>query len=96
MIRKAQNQFSDDTRIDEKPLTRMGNSSPIISHGMGPRPREKKIMKETIEQIGIHPKLSLNSEAFLLFTMKSKTAKGIKLIPVPKLETTVRRFRPKL
>ena len=55
MIKKAQNQFKDETRIEEKPFTMMGKSSPIISQGIGPKPSEKKMMNDTIEQIGTHP-----------------------------------------
>jgi len=55
IIKKAQNQFIDETSVDEKPLTIIGNNSPMINHGIGPKPSEKKIINNTIEQIGIQP-----------------------------------------
>lgn len=51
----AQNQLNDETIIDDNFFTLNGNISPIINHGIGPRPKEKNIMKNTNETIGIQP-----------------------------------------
>ena len=42
---KAQNQLNDETMIDDSFFTLNGNISPIINHGIGPRPNENEMMK---------------------------------------------------
>ena len=50
------------------PLIRLGNISPIINHGIGPKPTEK-LTTYTIKAIsGIQPGASIVSTSFKIFT----------------------------
>lgn len=51
----AQNQLNDAAINVEIPFARNGINSPIINHGIGPKPNEKKMMNTITETIGIQP-----------------------------------------